>query len=54
MKSFNLTAWALNHRAIVLFLILVIGALTEDEVLSMMGWAQKLSPFKLFGTRGTN
>ena len=25
MKSFNLTEWALNHRAIVLFLILVIG-----------------------------
>ena len=25
MKSFNLTAWALNHRAIVLFLMLVIG-----------------------------
>jgi multidrug efflux pump len=25
MKSFNLTQWALNHRAIVLFLILVIG-----------------------------
>ena len=25
MKSLNLTAWALNHRAIVLFLILVIG-----------------------------
>jgi multidrug efflux pump subunit AcrB len=25
MKSFNLTAWALNHRAIALFLMLVIG-----------------------------
>jgi multidrug efflux pump len=25
MKSFNVTEWALNHRAIVLFLILVIG-----------------------------
>ncbi|MBX9631123.1 MAG: efflux RND transporter permease subunit [Burkholderiales bacterium] len=25
MKSFNLTEWALNHRAVVLFLILVIG-----------------------------
>src|SRR6476659_5371753 len=25
MKSFNLTDWALNHRAVVLFLILVIG-----------------------------
>jgi len=25
MKSFNLTEWALNHRAIVLFIILVIG-----------------------------
>ena len=25
MKSFNLTEWALNHRAIVLFLILAIG-----------------------------
>jgi multidrug efflux pump subunit AcrB len=25
MKSFNLTEWALNHRAIVVFLILVIG-----------------------------
>jgi multidrug efflux pump subunit AcrB len=25
MKSLNLTEWALNHRAIVLFLILVIG-----------------------------
>jgi multidrug efflux pump subunit AcrB len=25
MKSFNLTEWALNHRAIVLFLLLVIG-----------------------------
>src|SRR5678815_5216682 len=25
MKSFNLTEWALGHRAIVLFLILVIG-----------------------------
>ena len=25
MKSFNLTEWALNHRAIVLFLILVVG-----------------------------
>ncbi len=25
MKSFNLTEWALKHRAIVLFLILVIG-----------------------------
>ena len=25
MKSFNLTQWALNHRAMVLFLILVIG-----------------------------
>ena len=25
MKSFNLTDWALNHRAIVLFLILAIG-----------------------------
>ena len=24
MKSFNLTEWALNHRAIVLFLILAI------------------------------
>jgi multidrug efflux pump len=26
MKSFNLSAWALQHRAVVLFLILVIGA----------------------------
>ena len=25
MKSFNLTEWALNHRAVVLFLLLVIG-----------------------------
>ena len=25
MKSFNLTEWALNHRAVVLFLILAIG-----------------------------
>ncbi|MGZ5162987.1 MAG: efflux RND transporter permease subunit, partial [Burkholderiales bacterium] len=25
MKSFNLTEWALNHRAIVLFLIIAIG-----------------------------
>ena len=25
MKSFNLTEWALGHRAVVLFLILVIG-----------------------------
>ena len=25
MKSFNLTEWALNHRAVVLFLILVIA-----------------------------
>ena len=25
MKSFNLTEWALNHRAVVLFLILIIG-----------------------------
>ena len=25
MKAFNLTEWALNHRAVVLFLILVIG-----------------------------
>src|SRR6476646_7081160 len=25
MKSFNLTDWALNHRAVVLFLILTIG-----------------------------
>jgi multidrug efflux pump len=25
MKSFNLTEWALNHRAVILFLILVIG-----------------------------
>src|SRR6476619_506305 len=25
MKSFNLTEWALSHRAVVLFLILVIG-----------------------------
>ncbi|HSG65447.1 MAG TPA: efflux RND transporter permease subunit, partial [Gammaproteobacteria bacterium] len=25
MKSFNLTEWALNHRAVVLFLILLIG-----------------------------
>ena len=25
MKSFNLTEWALNHRAIVVFLMLVIG-----------------------------
>ena len=26
MKSFNLTEWALEHRAIVLFLILTIAA----------------------------
>jgi len=25
MKSFNLTEWALGHRAVVLFLILAIG-----------------------------
>ena len=25
MKSFNLTEWALNHRAMVLFLIVVIA-----------------------------
>ena len=25
MKSFNLTEWALNHRAVVLFLIVVIS-----------------------------
>jgi hypothetical protein len=25
MKDFNLTEWALNHRAVVLFLILAIG-----------------------------
>ena len=32
MKSFNLTEWALNHRAIVLFLILAIMLHVVDIV----------------------
>jgi len=42
------------YSSVFLVLILMIGALTEDEVLAMTGWAQKLSPLKLFGARGTN
>jgi O-antigen/teichoic acid export membrane protein len=40
------------YSSIFLVLILMLGALTEGEVLSMVGWAQRLSPFKLPGTRG--
>jgi len=42
------------YSSIFLALVLLLGALTEDEVLSMTGWAQRFSPLKLFGTRGTN
>ena len=31
MKSFNLTDWALNHRAVVLFLILVTITLIQNR-----------------------
>ena len=40
------------YSSIFLVLILILGALTEDEVLSMTGWAQKFVPFTFPGTRG--
>jgi O-antigen/teichoic acid export membrane protein len=40
------------YSSIFLALILILGALTEDEVLSMTGWAQRFVAFKLPGTRG--
>jgi O-antigen/teichoic acid export membrane protein len=40
------------YSSIFLALILVSGALTEDEVSSMTAWAQRFVAFKLHGTRG--
>jgi len=35
-----------------LTLILIFGALTEDEILAMTGWVQRLTAFKVPGVRG--
>jgi O-antigen/teichoic acid export membrane protein len=40
------------YSSIFLVLILMFGALTEDEMLSVAGWVQRFSPIKLPGTRG--
>ena len=47
MKSFNLSEWALNHRAVVLFLILVIavaGVLSSTTALAwgLLNWRGRL------------